>query len=107
MFCNCLAKGFALHRIVKGHIGGAFGHAGTARGNVDATQFQAAGNLLKTFAFLATHQVVPRDPEILKDQLGAIDRTVTQLFQLLANAEADSSNSCFLTDNSTCFVGIM
>ena len=88
MFGNGLAKGFSIHRVMEGHIGRTLCHPRATRRNIDAPQLKATGNLLEAPAFFSAHQIVRGDPEVLKNQFGAVDRTVTQFLELFADTEA-------------------
>ena len=44
-------------------------------------------NLLEAFALLSADQIVCGDPEIFKNQFGAIDRPVAQFLELLTDAK--------------------
>ena len=90
MLGNRLAKGFSIHRVVQRHIGRTFRHPRAARRNIDAPQLEATGNLLEALAFFPAHQIVRGDPEVLKNQFGAVDRPVTQFLELFADTKAFS-----------------
>jgi DNA polymerase III alpha subunit (gram-positive type) len=47
--------------------------AGTARGDIDATELESADRLLETASFLAADEVRSRHAEIFEHEFGAVD----------------------------------
>src|SRR5262249_22341390 len=88
MLADRLAEGPADLRILGGQSQGSLGNAGTAGGNIDATEFKPTGRLDEALSFAATDQMLLGDAIVLENQLAGIDALVAEFLQLPADAEA-------------------
>ena len=98
-----MTKGVTIARVLQRFVVGALGHTQGASGNVDATGFQGAQDLLHSAAFNPTNEVFLRHAHINQGHFTGLGALVSELGQVLADGKARGAG--FNQDQAHALVG--